>query len=201
MQLYHYTSVPLLHSILNEGISRGHLLLMNDEMPYGHGLPDGAEILSESDKAFAVKAAGERTTGSVNRLQNKRLIRISVNTDWLRQQPGFCKFTRLLKENNQPARYAKAMGVSGWVKPDTLSDAELLRWMKSPKLRHDTWYLHKGTLPPEQILKVEFMEKPDIYVPYDFEAHGRAELEQNGIYCIPRRSMMPSMARTNVIRF
>ena len=62
--------------------------------------------------------------------------------------------------------------------------ANIKRWTKSPKLKHDTWYIHTETLPIERILSVEFMEKPDVYVPYDFELHGRSELEKSGLYSI-----------------
>lgn len=196
MDLYHYTSVPLLHSILNEGISRGHFLRSDDHMlyghcwyttsplPYGHGLPDGTEQLTESEKEFAYRAAGENVLASAKSLHNKHLVRIRVNRSWLKEQDEFYKFTKLLQLYGESSLYGKILGVMGWVKPDSLSDKELKRWIKSPKLKHDTWYVHRGVLPVEQIISVDFMATKDSYIPYDFELHGRPELERNGIFSI-----------------
>ncbi|WP_410529621.1 hypothetical protein H0S68_25025 (plasmid) [Serratia sp. AXJ-M] len=197
MNLYHYTGVTMLHGILtSEGINRGYLQLSDGKMlyghswyttsplPYGHGLSDGTEMLNQNDKDFARKAAGGLASDTVHSLHNKRLIRLSVDTTWLKQQEGFYSFRQILRHYGQSALYGKALAVSGWVDQRTLSDTELLRWMKSPKLKHDTWYVHTGTLPPDRILSVEYMEKPDIYVPYDFELHGRRQLEKSGFFCI-----------------
>jgi len=195
MELYHYTSVPLLHSILNEGISKGHFLRSDNQMlhghcwytssplPHGHGLPDGTESVSQSDKEFAQRVQGG-TLSTLNQLHNKKRVRIKVDYEWLRKHERFNKFTELLQIYGEPSLYAKILGVMGWVKPEILSDSELRRWLKNPKLKHDTWYVHRGILPVEQILSVEFMEKQDIYVPYNFEIHGRPELEKSGIYSI-----------------
>jgi hypothetical protein len=133
---------------------------------------------------FAQRAAGGDPSSSVNRLQNKKQVRITVDGEWLKTQDRFYKFTRLLQIYGEPALYGKVLGVMGWVKPETLSDSALRRWTKSPKLKHDTWFVHQGVLPVEQILSIAFMEKPDISVPYDFETHGRPELERNGLYSI-----------------
>jgi hypothetical protein len=196
MELYHYTSVPLLHSILNEGISKGHFLRSNNQilyghcwyttspLPHGHGLPDGTEVLTQSDKEFAQRAASGESSSSVNSLQNKKLIRIKVDYEWLEKEERFYKFSKLLQIYGESSLYSKVLGVMGWVKPATLSDSELRRWIKSPKLKHDTWFVHQGVLPVERILSIEFMEKEDNYVPYNFEIHGRPELERNGLYSI-----------------
>lgn len=197
MKLYHFTGVALLHSILtSEGINKGYLHLSDGKMlyghswytsyplPYGHGLVDGTEVLTESDKDFLIKAAGRDAHGPVRGTHNKRLIRLTVDSEWLRQQDTFYPFKKLMRKYEQPSMLATIQGVQGWVKPENLSDSELRRWMKSPKLKHDTWYVHTETLPTERILSVEFMEKPDVYVPYDFESHGRSELEKSGLYSI-----------------
>lgn len=201
MELYHYTSVPLLHSILNEGISKGHFLLSNNQMlhghcwytssplPYGHGLPDGTEVLTQSEKEFAYRAAGDMPPTSAKSLQNKRLVRIKVDYEWLRSQDSFYKFSKLLQLYGESSLYGKMLGVTGWIKPETLSDPELRRWAKSPKLKNDTWFVHNGVLPAERIISVEYMQMQDIYVPYDFEKHGRPELERYGIFSISKAEL------------
>lgn len=197
MKLYHFTGVALLHSILtSEGINKGYFHLSDGKMlyghswytsyplPYGHGLVDGTEVLTESDKEFLIKAAGGDAHGPVRGVHNKRLIRLTVDSAWLKQQDTFYPFKKLLRKYEQPSVWATILAVQGWVNPDNLSDSELKRWTKSPKLKHETWYIHTETLPIERILSIEFMEKPDVYVPYDFELHGRSELEKAGLYSI-----------------
>lgn len=197
MKLYHFTGVTMLHSILtSEGINKGYFHLSDGKMlyghswytsyplPYGHGLVDGTEVLTESDKDFLIKAAGRDAHGPVRGTHNKRLIRLTVDSAWLKQQDTFYPFKKLLRKYEQPSVWATIHGIEGWVKTENLSDSELKRWTKSPKLKHDTWYVHTETLPIERILSIEFMEKPDVYVPYDFELHGRSELEKSGLYSI-----------------
>lgn len=197
MKLYHFTGVAMLHSILtSEGINKGYFQLSNERMlhghswytssplPYGHGLVDGSEVLSQSDKDFLIKASGPDAHGPVRGTHNKRLVRLTVDSAWLKQQDTFYSLKKLLRKYNEPLLRAKTLGVAGWVDISSLSDRELMRWIKSPKLKHDTWYVHTGTLPVERILAIEFMEKPDVYVPYDFELHGRSALEKSGLYSI-----------------
>ncbi len=65
MDLYHFTAIPMLHSILaSEGLREGYLTLYDgtilynkvwlttSPLPYGHGLCNGTEKLSESEKSF-----------------------------------------------------------------------------------------------------------------------------------------------------
>ncbi|PQK87841.1 hypothetical protein [Pantoea ananatis] len=195
MKLYHFTGVVMLHGILaSEGINRGYFCLQDGKMlyghswytssplPYGHGLADGT--FNEKDKDFLKKTAGPYANGPVRGTHDKRLVRLTVDSAWLKQQETLYPFKKLLRKYEQPSVWGIFLGIKGWVDPDKLSDSEVKRWAKSPKLKHDTWYIHTETLPIERILSIEFMEKPDVYVPYDFELHGRSELEKSGIYSI-----------------
>lgn len=197
MKLYHFTGVAMLHNILAAGgISKGYFHMSDGRMlyghswytssplPYGHGLVDGTEVLSESTKNFISRASGPNTKGPVRGTHNKRLIRLTVDSDWLKKQDTFYSMKQIMLKYGEPLLRAKILGVAGWVNIDSLSDRELMRWTKSPKLKHDTWYVHTEKLPVERILSIEFMEKTDVYVPYDFELHGGRELEKVGLYSI-----------------
>lgn len=195
MDLYHFTGVPMLHGIMaSPGINRGYIVLADNSilqgwswfttspLPYGHGLCDGTEIITEKKREFIRRLSGNDKP--VFELQNKRLIRIKIDADWLKKQEGFYSYINLMRELNQPKLLIKYAAIDGWVDFDTLSDAEVKKWMKSPKTKEKTWYVFNGLVPSCRILSVEFMEKTNNYVPYDFEMHGRAIMEKTGLHAI-----------------
>ncbi|HGU1655623.1 TPA: hypothetical protein ACM7DB_004316, partial [Escherichia coli] len=80
MDLYHFTAIPMLHSILaSEGLREGYLTLYDgtilynkvwlttSPLPYGHGLCNGTEKLSESEKSFIRRAGNMLDSAPINR--------------------------------------------------------------------------------------------------------------------------------------
>ena len=138
MKLYHFTGVAMLHSILtSEGINKGYFQLSDGKMlyvhswytsyplPYGHGLVDGTEVLTKTDKDFLLKAGGQDASSPIRGTHNKRLIRLTVDSAWLKQQDTFYPFKKLLREYQQPTLWGTVLGIQGWVKTESLSDSEL----------------------------------------------------------------------------
>lgn len=56
--------------------------------------------------------------------------------------------------------------------------------MKSDKTKEKTWYVFGGVIPLEQFISIDFMASENVYVPYDFEAHGRKIMEDSGFFCV-----------------
>ncbi|MEH5231979.1 hypothetical protein PO488_25535, partial [Escherichia coli] len=93
MDLYHFTAIPMLHSILaSEGLREGYLTLYDgtilynkvwlttSPLPYGHGLCNGTEKLSESEKSFMRRVGNISESTSINGTHNKKLIRLKIDT-------------------------------------------------------------------------------------------------------------------------
>lgn len=189
----------MLHSILaSQGISQGHVDLSDKKilhgfvwltttlLPHGHGLTTGREVLTDSDKDYARRV--QLSDRPIHGTHNKQLVRITVDGDWVKNQHGYVTYINLMRKLEQPKQFVKVIGISGWVKPSSLSDAELNRWMKSPKTKEKTWFLLEGTIPQEQFIAIDFMESDDHYVPYDFEKHGRKLMVSSGL--IPSSAAM-----------
>ncbi|MEL9717402.1 hypothetical protein J4X03_26045, partial [Escherichia coli] len=98
MDLYHFTAIPMLHSILaSEGLREGYLTLYDgtilynkvwlttSPLPYGHGLCNGTEKLSESEKSFMRRVGNISESTSINGTHNKKLIRLKIDTEWIKK--------------------------------------------------------------------------------------------------------------------
>lgn len=209
--LYHFTSVELLHAILNsQGLNKGYLRLVDGQflygytwlttspLPYGHGLVNGTEELTEHNREFMRQASRDSLTpDKIRGTLNKQAIRITINYDWLKNQPEFESYIKLMRKLNQPKEYIKILGVEGLVDTKTLNDKQLLRWMKSDKTKETTWYVFNGVIPKEQFISIDFKESEYSYVPYSFESHGRKVMEDSGFFCISKNKLHELNTITN----
>lgn len=197
MDLYHFTAIPMLHSILaSEGLREGYLTLYDgtilynkvwlttSPLPYGHGLCNGTEKLSESEKSFMRRAGNMLDSAPINGTHNKKLIRLKIDAEWIKKQPGFCSYKKLMRALGQPKAYVKYVGAMGIEGARCMTDEQINKVMRKGNTKEDTWYIFNGVIPPSKIVSVEYMETKDKYVPYDFESHGRGYIENSGIYPI-----------------
>ncbi|HGG2161357.1 TPA: hypothetical protein ACJFRO_004286, partial [Escherichia coli] len=197
MDLYHFTAIPMLHSILaSEGLREGYLTLYDgtilynkvwlttSPLPYGHGLCNGTEKLSESEKSFIRRAGNMLDSAPINRTHNKKLIRLKIDSEWIKKQPGFCSYKKLMRALGQPKAYIKYVGAMGIEGARCMTNEQINKIMRKGNTKEDTWYIFNGVIPPSRIVSVEYMETKDKYVPYDFESHGRDYIENSGIYPI-----------------
>ncbi|WP_148127693.1 hypothetical protein [Candidatus Erwinia dacicola] len=104
MDLYHFTGVPMLHGILtSQSINRGYVSLADGKilhgypwftsspLPYEYGLCDGSEVVTDKDLEFLKRASPFLTESPARKLNNKQLIRIKVDGEWLKKQEGFIR--------------------------------------------------------------------------------------------------------------
>src|SRR5690606_37677303 len=106
------------------------------------------------------------------------------DAEWIKKQPGFSSYTKLMRDLGQPKAYVKYVGAMGVEGARCMTDEQISKLMRKGNTKEDTWYIFNGVIPPSKIVAVEYMETRDKYVPYDFEAHGRGYIENSGIYPI-----------------
>ncbi|MGX9583667.1 hypothetical protein [Escherichia coli] len=121
---------------------------------------------------------------SINGTHNKKLIRLKIDTEWIKKQPGFCSYKKLMRDLGQPKAYVKYVGAMGVEGARGMTDEQISKIMRKGNTKEDTWYIFNGVIPPSKIVSVEYMETKDKYIPYDFELHGRGYIENSGIYPI-----------------
>ncbi|HHN7254672.1 TPA: hypothetical protein ACRQVI_005662, partial [Escherichia coli] len=114
----------------------------------------------------------------------KKLIRLKIDTEWIKKQPGFCSYKKLMRDLGQPKAYVKYVGAMGVEGARGMTDEQISKIMRKGNTKEDTWYIFNGVIPPSKIVSVEYMETKDKYIPYDFELHGRGYIENSGIYPI-----------------
>jgi hypothetical protein len=204
LRLYHYTSVPLAGCILNTELKsvwpyttedqrqvRPCIWLTTSPEPYGHGLPNGQDH-TESQMA-QLKKRGRIVKNAAT--HNKYLVRFQLESDalskWSVTDSGlsgvipYVKFSKWLGESN---RWRQYMGLSGLFDLDALSDEELRRHLARTKTMENTWWLYFGNIPIDLIDEVSF-KTGRVYVPYDFELHGRAEFAKSGQHMASKASL------------
>lgn len=194
---YHFTGVPMLHSILcSQGLNQGYIELSDGQflrgypwvttspLPYGHGLTNGKESITERNEDFLRRAGKLSKNKVLLGTHNKQVIRITIDGEWLKGQDEFISYVKLMKKLNQPKDFVKRIGVAGLIDISGLNEKKLNRWMKSDKTKEKTWYVFGGVIPLEQFISIDFMASENVYVPYDFEAHGRKIMEDSGFFCV-----------------
>lgn len=120
----------------------------------------------------------------INGTHNKKLIRLKIDAEWIKKQPGFSSYKKLMRDLGQPKAYVKYVGAMGVEGARCMTDEQISKVMRKGNTKEDTWYIFNGIIPPSKIASVEYMETKDKYVSYDFEAHGRNYIENSGIYPI-----------------
>ncbi|MGE9553623.1 hypothetical protein ACQPT2_21090 [Erwinia amylovora] len=194
---YHFTGVPMLHSILcSQGLNQGYIELFDGQflrgypwvttcpLPYGHGLSNGKESITEKNENFLRRAGNISKNKALLGTHNKQVIRITIDGEWLKRQDKFISYVKLMRKLNQPKDYAKKIGVAGLIDTSRLNEKKLIRWMKSDKTKEKTWYVFDGVIPVEQFISIDFMVSEHVYVPYNFESHGRKIMENSGFFCV-----------------
>lgn len=76
------------------------------------------------------------------------------------------------------------------VKFDSLTDKEIIRWMKSKNTKEKTWYVFNGCVPSSRFLAIDFKVSEHSYVSYDFELHGRSIMESVGLQTISNEKLL-----------
>lgn len=87
----------------------------------------------------------------------------------------------------------KRTGLSCYISLKDLTYSEYRREYDTRKTQEDTWWLHRGTIPVNKIVCVEYLSNGQ-FVPYDFELHGRASLLDVGI-SVPSREVLDGLCQ------
>jgi hypothetical protein len=204
MKFIHYTSIAMAESILSSSISQGHLLradqsmlhdvvwLTTSEKSYGHGLTNGKEKLSQSNLEFLQRVEQKELKSSIT-TADKTQVRFTLELK-PNEEASLEKFTSYCK-NNEPAHYAKLLGLSAVTNIKNLELEQLRKLMRSMNTKEATWWLSWRPIPVSKIVAVDFWTG-NKYECYNFEMHGRHALEKEGIFA-PSKEALQSLS--NVI--
>lgn len=199
-KFYHFTSVALAESILSSSISQGHLALPNrpvrynvvwltsDPNPWGHGLTTGKERLTQSEIAFSEKIQGAPLKNTVT--VDKTRIRIAIELD-PQLDPTLISFNAYCKQNDAKLE-GRLLGLSALERLDELSPKEIHKLMRSAHTKESTWWLKFAPVEPSCFAGVD-VNHGGRYVPYVFEAHGRAEMLACG-FAVPSTHALSELA-------
>lgn len=200
MRLYHYTSVSLCETILSDSLRQGQLWLPDgslrrdvgwlttDPSPEGHGLLRGDEKLSDDSVRYMTLVQGFKPPN--RRTLNKMQIRIGIDLD-PNVEPTLMSFTEWCSRNAD-MKYAKRLGLSAVMDLKGLSDHEIRQRMKTCPSKESTWWLSFYPIQPSAFCSVDFNTEAGGFVPYDFEAHGREVLRDDG-FSFPSAETLASL--------
>ena len=201
MKLYHYTAVTLGETILSSDLSQGHLKhpdnfiqqqvvwLTTDKSPAHHGLLTGNEVLTTSQIAYQERVQGGPARNQ--RTLDKTQLRIGVELD-PDTEPGLMSFNQWCTMQGEPS-YAKRIGLSARVDLRKYTDAQRKKMMKIEPTKEQTWWLSFTPVQTNKFVSVDFNDN-GVFVPYDFESHGRAALRRDGL-AVPSRSTLDELAQ------
>ncbi|KJF70127.1 MULTISPECIES: DUF4160 domain-containing protein [Rhizobium/Agrobacterium group] len=189
MILFHHTSVSLAEGILASQLNQGHVTrrsgeplrdvvwLTTDERHEGHGLTTG-EQLDPVHRSYVEKV--EQTKLRQGRVWTADKTRIRIKVKIPTRDRKLFNYSAWSRKNDGP-RFAKFMGLSCVESVAGLNASELERVMLMTATKEETWYLSFRPIDPKEFEEVLYRTE-DGYIPYDFELHGRHELENVGIY-------------------
>lgn len=150
MILYHFTAHICLEDIMREGLSRGEVPLSDHQTlqavnlttsrePWGHGLDDGGNVITEAEIESWYQVSGQRIpTGTI--IANKRAVRIAVKIP--SSDRALKQWLPWARKNIDPTYLKRLHAAAG----------------RDPKFK--TWWLYWGTIPPSAFVAVDVLE-PD----------------------------------------
>lgn len=198
MKLYHFTAVPLAESIISDALRFGHVpipeeapltgytWLTTSTYPEGTGVPQETVELTEQQLAYVESIEGRKPKNNLS--QDKSRVRIMIDSDDLEnydraKKVGLVSFLELYRWLGIPALFGKYVGLSANMDVTELTDEALQHELSlTGNTEEHCWYLHRGPIPAKLIREVSYLTQ-DGYVPYDFEAHGRADMQAAGFGC------------------
>ncbi|NTI26843.1 DUF4160 domain-containing protein (plasmid) [Rhizobium rhizogenes] len=196
MILFHHTSVSLAEGILASQLNQGHVMrrsgeplrdvvwLTTDESHEGHGLTTG-EQLDPVHRPYVEKVEQTKLRRGRVGTADKTRIRIKVKIPTRdRKLFNYCAWSR----KDDGPKFAKFMGLSCVKTVAGLNASELEKMMSMTVTKEETWFLSFRPIDPEEFDEVLYRTE-DGYVPYDFEQHGRRELEAVGIYAAGQNAL------------
>lgn len=196
MILFHHTAVSLAEAILISQLNRGHVTrrvgeplrdvvwLTTDGNHRDHGLTEG-EQLDQVHRPYVEKV--EQTKLRRGRVWTADKTRIRIQVKIPTRDRKLANYTTWSKKHDGP-NFAKMMGISCVTNIRNVSAVELDRLMSKTATKEETWFLSFRPIDPLEFEEVLY-RTDDGYFPYDFEQHGRAELEKVGIYAPDRKSL------------
>lgn len=198
MKLYHFTAVPLAEGILSDAMRIGHVPLPNDEpltfftwfttspYPEGTGVPQQSVRLTAHELDYVDRVEGNKPTNSHS--HDKSKVRIMVDSADLtpfdkQTMKGLISFVGLYEFLGYSPMSAKRVGLSAYMDLSLLSPEALQRELScTDNTEEHCWYVHRGRIPADLIREVSY-RTDEGYVPYDFESHGRKDMEGAGFAC------------------
>ncbi|QTG17282.1 DUF4160 domain-containing protein (plasmid) [Agrobacterium tumefaciens] len=196
MILFHHTAVSFAEGIFTSQLNRGHVTrrvgeplrdvvwLTTDGKHDGHGLT-GGEQLDQVHRTYVEKVEQTKLREGKVWTADKTRVRIKVKVS-SRDRKLF-HYSAWSKKHDGPL-FAKMMGLSCVKTITDLSTSELHRLMASAATKEDTWFLSFRPIHPGEFEEVLY-RTDEGYVPYEFEQHGRHELEKVGIYSSDQSSL------------
>lgn len=190
MRLYHYTSLPLIESILLTDLSKGHMntlegiispvvWLTTDSRAEGHGMPDGTETLTDSHLDHLEKLQGERPKN--RRTHDKMKVRLTVDIpeDEMLQLQRFTDYCERLPNGKW---FAKWTGLSCYIDVATADDNAIKKMMRTQATKEKTWWISFMPVSSRFISAIELRGKDRLYHPYDFEKFVRPAMGEQGFF-------------------
>lgn len=200
MHLYHFTATNLTELIITHDLRLGHLdthvgktfhgvtWLTSYPFPDGTGVPMKETNMTEKELAHAARVQGQMPKNNIS--LDKSRIRIQIEAELL--QPfsvvnghlqGLIGYEEWCELIEAPKDWAKYIGVTASFNVSEMSREEVAhQMMQKGNTREGTWYLHFGPISSELFERVDCQVDGD-YVKYDFEVHGRADMERVGNAC------------------
>ncbi|WP_234908054.1 DUF4160 domain-containing protein [Rhizobium rhizogenes] len=158
--------------------------LTTDESHEGHGLTTG-EQLDPVHRPYVEKVEQTKLRRGRVGTADKTRIRIKVKIPTRdRKLFNYCAWSR----KDDGPKFAKFMGLSCVKTVAGLNASELEKMMSMTVTKEETWFLSFRPIDPEEFDEVLYRTE-DGYVPYDFEQHGRRELEAVGIYAAGQNAL------------
>ncbi|WP_025854641.1 hypothetical protein [Pseudomonas sp. CHM02] len=198
MKLYHFTAVPLAESILSDALRFGHVPIPEEEpltgytwlttsaYPEGTGVPQETVELTEQQLAYVEFVERRKPKNTLS--QDKSRVRIMIDSDDLKdydraKKVGLVSFLELYRWLGIPALFGKYVGLSANMNVGELTAQALQHQLSlTGNSEEHCWYLHRGAIPAQLIQEVCYLTQ-DGYVPYDFETHGRVDMQAAGFGC------------------
>lgn len=190
MRLYHYTSLPLVESILLSDLSKGHMntlegivspvvWLTTDSKAEGHGMPTGIETLTDSHLDHLEKLQGERPKN--RRTHDKMKVRLAFDIPE-REMLLLQRFTEYCDRVPNGKWFAKWTGLSCYIDVAMADDESIKKMMRNQATKEKTWWISFMPVPPRFITAIELRGKDRQYHPSDFEKFVRTAMGEQGFF-------------------
>lgn len=197
MRLYHYTSLPLIESILLADLSKGHMntlegiispvvWLTTDSRAEGHGMPNGSETLTDRHLDHLEKLQGERPKN--RRTHDKMKVRLTfdIPEDEMLQLQRFTEYCDRIPDGKW---FAKWTGLSCYIDVALADDKSIKRMMRTQVTKEKTWWISFMPVSARFITAIELRGRDGLYHTYDFEKFVRPAMAEQGFFYPPPEAL------------